>query len=147
MGGFIACFEQTNDPETTSNSAYWYALAVIITTTFMTVIRHPFNLYLVEVTSKVRVACSGLIFRKVLQLTNSMTEDGQNSKIMNLLSNDLVKLGDGFSHLHEIWRGPVEAVMFLFVIYMEIGVGGVIGIAFLLSFTPLQGKVLNLAIK
>lgn len=87
-----------------------------------------------------RVACSGLIYRKVLRLSKSSAEEGQNGKIINLISTDLAKLEEGCTYLHDVWKGPIEALVFFIVIYMEIGVAAFAGMAFLICFVPLQGK-------
>lgn len=70
----------------------------------------------------------------------SSAEEGQNGKIINLLSNDLAKFDIGLAFLHDVWKGPLEALTFFVVIYMEIGMSAVAGMAFLASFIPLQGK-------
>lgn len=101
---------------------------------------HPFILYLFKTSCKLRVACSGLLYKKTLQLSKSSTEEGQNGKIINLLSDDLVKIQDGLPFLFDMWEGPLEAIAFFVVIYMEIGTAAIVGIAFLASFIPLQGK-------
>lgn len=90
-------------------------------------------------TYKLRVACSGLIYRKSLSLSKSSSDDDQNGKIINLLSNDLEHID--LYVLFGLWKGPIETVLFLVIIYTEIGVAGIIGMAFLLAFVPVQGSI------
>lgn len=90
-----------------------------------------------------RVACSGLIYKKSLRLLKSTTEEGQSGKIINLLSNDLSKFDIGLAFLHDVWKGPLEAATFFIVIYNEIGLAAVAGMAFLASFIPLQGSQIH----
>lgn len=85
------------------------------------------------------MACSGLIYQKTLRLLKSSSEEGQSGKIINLLSNDLAKFDIGLAFLHDVWKGPLEAITFFVVIYMEIGIAAIGGMAFLASFIPLQG--------
>lgn len=120
--------------------AYAYASGIVFSTAFMMCTFHPFMFYAMNTSCKTRVACSGLIYRKALRILKSSTEEGQNGKIINLLSNDLAKFDVAFLFIHEIWKGPLQALLFLVVIYMQIGVAGVIGVVFLLAFIPLQGK-------
>lgn len=87
-----------------------------------------------------RVAFGGLIYQKALRLLKSSTEEGQSGKIINLLSNDLAKLELALQYLHDCWKGPLQAIAFFVVMYMEIGVSAFIGMAFLIFFIPLQGK-------
>lgn len=76
----------------------------------------------------------------MLHLLKSSAEEGQSGKILNLLSNDLAKLELGLQLMHNIWVAPLQAIVFSIVIYMEIGVSAVIGMALIVSLIPLQGK-------
>lgn len=87
-----------------------------------------------------RAACGGLIYQKMLKLPKSSTEEGQNGKIINLMSSDLARFDLALSFLYGIWEGPLQTTLFSIVIYMEIGVSGIIGVMFLFMFVPLQGK-------
>lgn len=108
---------------------------------FMTLTYHPFILFVFKTGCKVRVACSGLIYRKSTRLLKSSAQDGQSGQIINLMANDLSKLEIGMSFfIYDFWKGPLEALSFFGVIYHEIGLSAVIGMAFLASFIPLQGK-------
>lgn len=100
---------------------------------------NPTILYIFKTSCRLRVACAGLMYQKTLRLSKSSAEDGLNGKIINLLSNDLSKLDLCFGFVHDVWKGPMEAIVFFIVIYYEIGISAVVGMAFLVSFTPLQG--------
>lgn len=125
----------------TRTDAYWYATGIVSTMAIMICGFHPTMLYIFKTSCKVRVAMAGLMYRKTLRLSKSSVEDGLNGKIINLLSNDLYKTDLGFGFLHDVWKGPIEAIIFFIVMYNEIGISAVIGIAFLASFIPLQGMV------
>lgn len=142
LGGFVEYFAQTEN-EITLNDAYWYASGIVLSSAYTMVTFHPFILYLFKTSCKVRLACSGLIYQKTLRLSRSTIEDGQNGQIINLLSDDLVKLQDGLPYLFDLWEGPLEAIAFFIVIYLEIGNAAIVGIAFLAGFIPLQGKYEN----
>lgn len=47
--------------------------------------------------------------------------------------------------LHDLWKGPSEALLIGYFLYREIGISAVVGIAFMLSFIPLQGKLITLS--
>lgn len=140
LGGLVSYFAQNNPADISLYDAYWYASGIVLATAGLIVSYHPFNLYMLKTSCKVRVACSGLIYGKALRLLKSSTEEGQSGRIINLLSSDLAKFDIGFSFLHDIWKGPLQAVIVSVLIYMEIGIAAVVGMAFLVSFTPVQGK-------
>lgn len=139
LGGLVSYFAQTNSSDITLNDAYMYATGIALTSAFATIIFHPFYRCITEIGCQIRVACSGLIYRKSLKFLKSATEEGQNGKIINLLSNDLAKLEAGVLWLYRLWLGPLEAAAYFIVIYMEIGMAAFAGMALLAKFIPLQG--------
>lgn len=140
LGGFISYFSQIDGFEVTLTEAYWYASGIVFSTAFMLATLHPFNMYVVKMSSKIRVGCSGLIYQKTLRLTKSQADEGENGRIINLLTNDIDKFDTALVELHDVLKGPLEVLAFSVVIYMEIGVAALVGIVFLAGFVPLQGK-------
>lgn len=140
-------FSHADGFKTTLSEAYWYATGIVLATFITTVTLHPFNFYMSKMSTKVRLGCSGLIYQKTLRLMKSSNENSQTGKIINLLSNDLHKFGSGLECLHDIWKGPLEAIAFFIIIYVEIGFAAVIGVGFLLSFIPVQCKLFLLKIE
>lgn len=66
--------------------------------------------------------------------------DGLNGKVINLIANDMSKFELALAFIHDVWKGPLEALLFAYFIFEQIGLAGVIGMAFLLSFIPMQGN-------
>lgn len=142
LGGFVTYFSQTEENVTTLNDAYWYASGIVVSTALL-MAYNPFVLYTSKTTCKIRAACGGLIYRKSLRIKKSSIEDVQSGQIINLLSNDLAIFDMLLNFSAELLLGPIEMVIFFIIIYMEIGVvSAVIGMAFLVSFIPLQGREL-----
>lgn len=140
MGGFISYFSEIEGFDVTLNDAFWYASGIVFSSAFMLVTFHPFHMYVVKMSCKVRVGCSGLIYQKTLRLTKSQADEGESGRIINLLSNDIDKFDTALVVLQDVLKGPLEALAFSIVIYMEIGGAAFVGILFLASFIPLQGK-------
>lgn len=146
LGGFVSYFAQT-DGKITRQHAYMYASGIVFAIAITVLTYHPFILRIYKTCCKVRVACSGLIYKKMLRLSKSSSEEGQNGQIINLLSNDLAKFDIGFAVIHETWKGPLETIAYFVVIYMEIGMSAVYGMAFLVCFVPLQGNLWHIFIE
>lgn len=143
LGGLVAYFSQTNEMKVTQIQAYMYATFITLSTGFVAFAYHPFAIHMLSLVCQLRVACSGLIYRKVLRLKRCAFEDDQNGKIINLLANDLARLDEAIVLLYMIWLGPLKAITFTIVIYMEIGFAGIIGMIILLISLPLQGILCN----
>lgn len=73
-----------------------------------------------------------------MSLPKSAVSEGLNGKVINLLSSDLARFELALVFIHDIWKGPMQAMLFTYFIYQEIGTSAIIGIAFLLGFIPFQ---------
>lgn len=73
-------------------------------------------------------------------MTKSAQVDGLHGRVINLLSNDFGKFDIALAFLHDLWKGPFETILLGYLAYREIGVSGIIGIVFILSFIPIQCK-------
>lgn len=120
--------------------AYIYAGGIILGALLPVITFHPFILYVVETAMKLRIGSSRLLYKKTLSFSKSAMVDGINGRLINLFSNDLGKFDIAMCFVHDLWKGPAEAILLGYFIYREIGVAGIIGMAFLLSFIPLQGE-------
>lgn len=118
--------------------AYLYASGIVVSAVIC-LAYHPMMLFTMRRAVRLRVALSGLIYEKSLRLMKSSMEDGDNGKIINLLTNDLAKFEFVFALMHEMWKGPFQSIVYSIIIYLEVGWAGVIGVGFMLSFIPLQG--------
>lgn len=72
----------------------------------------------------------------------SRTAMGQTTigQLINLLSNDVSKFDQGFVLAHFVWVGPIQVSVGIWLLYKEIGMAALFGVAFLVSFVPLQSK-------
>lgn len=71
-------------------------------------------------------------------MRKSSSISSSNGKIINLLSFDTFRFDTAVSLMHHIWKGPIEVLVFGFVLYQEMGYYGWIGIAFIICFVPIQ---------
>lgn len=142
MGGFVTYFgNKTDDDEpVTLNEAFWYATGILLPNTFFLFTFPMFTLYLFKISCKIRIGCSGLIYRKILQMSKSSMDGHQLGKIVNLLSTDLRTFEDLVYCVYTLWRCPFDIVVTLIIIYMEIGAAAFIGVGFLVCFIPMKSK-------
>ncbi|XP_062563883.1 ATP-binding cassette sub-family C member 4-like [Armigeres subalbatus] len=141
LGGLVSYFSP-NQTEISERDAYGYAAGVIVCALIPVVTFHPFILYIFQIGMKLRIGCSCLIYNKSLKLTKSTTaSEGLNGKILNLLTNDVSKFDIALAFIHDLWKGPMESLLLGYFIYMELDFAGLLGMAFLLSFIPLQAWI------
>lgn len=141
LGGLVSYFSP-DQTEISEREAYGYAAGVIICALIPVITFHPFILFIFQIGMKLRIGCSCLIYNKSLKLTKSTTAgEGLNGKILNLLTNDVGKFDIALAFIHDLWKGPMESLLLGYFIYIELGFAGLLGMAFLLSFIPLQAWI------
>lgn len=66
-------------------------------------------------------------------------------KVINLLSFDTFRFDTAVSAIHNLWKGPLEVLIFGYFLYKEMGYYAFIGILFIISFVPFQSKLQTLS--
>lgn len=67
---------------------------------------------------RIRAALMVLIYKKSLSIKYGTTSNG---RIINLINVDVEKIGEFFWHIHGIWLLPVQVVLALIILYMNLG--------------------------
>ncbi|XP_055678742.1 ATP-binding cassette sub-family C member 4-like [Lutzomyia longipalpis] len=140
LGGLVTYFSP-GETTVTKSEAYMYAVGIILSSLIPVCIFHPFILFIFQQGMKIRVATCTLMYEKVMRLSKCTTFDGLNGQVINLMSNDVGRYDVAMAFLHDLWKGPLEALLLGYFIYREIGVSGILGMAFLLGFIPLQAYI------
>ncbi|XP_058443653.1 ATP-binding cassette sub-family C member 4-like [Malaya genurostris] len=138
LGTFLSYFATS---ETTFNEreAFYYAVGMIICSLLPVVTFHHYFMFVAVVSMKLRIGSSCLIYQKSMKLTNSAKgTGGVSGVIINLMSNDVDRFEMALYLIHDLWKGPALCLILGYLIYLEIGYPGLLGLAFLLSFIPLQ---------
>ncbi|XP_018785664.1 PREDICTED: probable multidrug resistance-associated protein lethal(2)03659 [Bactrocera latifrons] len=140
LGGLVAYFVE-GQTTTTELDAYKLAAGIVLCSVIPVFSFHPFIFYIFQVGTKIRIGLSGLIYRKCLQISKNASNDGLRGRAINILSNDVGRFDVALAFLHDLWKGPTESLIIGYLMYREIGISAVIGVAFMLSFIPLQAYV------
>ncbi|GAB0093529.1 probable multidrug resistance-associated protein lethal(2)03659 [Sergentomyia squamirostris] len=140
LGGLVMYFSPGEAP-VTKEEAYLYASGIVLSSLIPVLLFHPFILFIFQHGMKIRVGTCALMYKKVMRLSKCTTFDGLNGQVINMMSNDVGRFDIAMAFIHDLWKGPIEAILLGYFIYREIGVSGVIGMAFLLSFIPLQAYI------
>lgn len=139
IGRLLAFFEK-GQTHVSQTDAYTAAGAIVLCLLVDAFLAHPCMMGLMHITMKLRVSCSSLVYRKTLKLSRTALASTTIGQLVNLLSNDVSKFDQGFLLAHFVWVGPIQTAVGTYLIYREIGVAALFGMAFLLSFIPMQSK-------
>lgn len=119
---------------------YLYALLLVLTSAINVVTINFYMFHISEIGMKLRIACSSLIYRKSLRLSQLALKDISAGQIVNLLSNDVGKL-ENTMLLHYIIIAPIETVLVVVSIYISMGWHGMIGSGILILSMFISGEL------
>lgn len=97
--------------------ASYYALALLGINFINMMCQHHNSLFVARFGLKVKVACSSLVYRKLLRMDQVALGDVSGGKLVNLLSNDVARFDYAFMFLHYLWVVPVQAAVVLYFLY------------------------------
>ncbi|KAM8705280.1 hypothetical protein ACLKA7_009702 [Drosophila subpalustris] len=138
LGRLVFFFSESNDGDISKESAYLYAMGVVLCSLVTGLCYHPFMFYLFKLGARVRLACAGLVYRKCLRVSVAADNSGISGYAIAIMATDLPQFNETFYFFHELWKGPLEGIIFGYIIYQVIGWPALVGIASIIVFIPLQ---------
>ncbi|KFB40460.1 AGAP001775-PA-like protein [Anopheles sinensis] len=136
LGQLLLYFRK--DTEVSRESAFYYAGAIVLLNAMSVVTINQYVLGSFQNGMKVRIAVCSLIYRKALRLSRTALGDTAPGKVVNLLSNDVNRFDIVSVFLHSMWSAPLLAIIIGILLYIEIGVAGLIGMIVIFIVTPIQ---------
>ncbi|XP_069668827.1 probable multidrug resistance-associated protein lethal(2)03659 isoform X2 [Periplaneta americana] len=137
LGQLIRYF--TPNSNITYETAFLYAGCIIVTTALNAFISHGAAMAVYHVGMKIRVGLCSMIYRKALKLSKSALGETTVGHAVNLMSNDVSRFDVMLLFLAYIWIGPLETLIVGYLVWQQIGVSAIIGIAAVLVIIPVQG--------
>ena len=146
------------------SEALCYAAIISICAVIGGVLHHPYYFNSWRIGMKIRIGCSGLMYRKVsicfekkcqfmnqfLELTQifkifrlsiNTLDSNASGDIINLLSTDATRIEIGVLYLPYLIIGPIQILVVVAVIMWKIGVYFLVGLLLLLLIIPLQALI------
>ncbi|XP_063913812.1 probable multidrug resistance-associated protein lethal(2)03659 isoform X2 [Zophobas morio] len=129
----------TEHDNASKNEVYIYASCMIVMLCLKFIGLQNFWFGMEHLGAKIRVACSALIYRKCLCLSEETLSELTAGQIINLVATDVTKFNNGFiRYVHYLWLVPILAAMIIYSLYSILGGTAIIGAAVLLAFIPAQ---------
>ncbi|KAK4879111.1 hypothetical protein RN001_007257 [Aquatica leii] len=129
--------DSTDESIRTDINQYTSASSLIICSFLYVSLSHPFMLASYHLGMKIRIACSNLMYEKVLKLNKSAFKETTQGQIINIFSSDL-NIFDRFTLVtHYVWIGPLQSILIFYILYRNVGISALFGILLLLLFIPL----------
>uniref|UniRef100_A0A4W2H6T1 Multidrug resistance-associated protein 4 n=1 Tax=Bos indicus x Bos taurus TaxID=30522 RepID=A0A4W2H6T1_BOBOX len=143
--GKIISYVENYDPDNSAalHEAYGYAAGLSACVLVWAVLHHLCFYHMQRVGMRLRVAVCRMIYRKSLHLSSSAMGKTTTGQIVNLLSNDVNRFDQVTMFLHYLWVGPLQAIAVTALLWMEIGISCLAGMAVLIILLLLQSCVGN----
>ncbi|CAF4718803.1 unnamed protein product [Rotaria sp. Silwood1] len=97
--------------------AWLAALTVIMVLLCINLIFHQYVYRIVMCGVQMRLAYSGLIFRKVLRLSSHTMNNFSSGEITNLLANDANKIEQAHYFFNYLWVAPLQVIVVVFLLW------------------------------
>lgn len=165
---FVCCIF-SEDSKMPYEEAMWYASGIIILNAINTILVNQFFIIGFHNGMKVRVAVCSLIYRKVstiycefwelfiafkilfissvffcelkaLRLSQTALGETAPGKVVNLLSNDVNRFDWVTMFINSMWTAPLLTIIVGILLWIEIGVAGMIGIVIVFIVVPIQSE-------
>ncbi|WVQ68434.1 uncharacterized protein L199_006642 [Kwoniella botswanensis] len=85
-----------------------------------------------------RAALISGIYQQALRFTQKSRGEIPNGKLVNHISTDTSRIDFAAGFAHIIWTAPIQMIIIIIILLVQIGYSALPGIAFLLIMTPLQ---------
>ncbi|XP_061290366.1 ATP-binding cassette sub-family C member 4-like isoform X2 [Bos javanicus] len=145
LGKIISYVENSDSTDSiTLQEAYAYATVLSACVLMWAVLHHLYFYHMQRVGMRLRVAVCHMIYRKTLRLSSSAMGKTTTGQIVNLLSNDVNKFDQVTMFLHYLWVGPLQAIIVTALLWMEIGMSCLAGMAILVVILLLQSCIWKL---
>nr|XP_036880742.1 multidrug resistance-associated protein 4 [Manis javanica] len=139
LGKIINYFENYDPSDSVAlHEAYAYAAVLTACTLVLAILHHLYFYHVQCAGMRLRVAMCHMIYRKALRLSNVAMGKTTTGQIVNLLSNDVNKFDQVTIFLHFLWAGPLQAIAVTALLWMEIGISCLAGMAVIIILLPLQ---------
>ncbi|CAH1105165.1 unnamed protein product [Psylliodes chrysocephalus] len=134
----LVSFFEMKPEEVNQTDVYVSAFLIVLASLTQVTSVHNYQMRVLALGMRIRVAACSLIYRKALKLSKSSLAETTIGQMVNLLSNDVSRFDFSAQFIHLIWLAPTETVIVMFMLYLYVGPTGLVGCMFLLSFIPFQ---------
>ncbi|NXA51711.1 MRP7 protein, partial [Nothocercus julius] len=124
-----------------------YALGLFAGSFLGALLRNQFSYEVYKVMLMVRAAVISAIYRKALRVSSTSLARFTVGEIVNFMSTDTDRLVNFCLSFHEVWSLPFQFAITLYLLYQQVGVAFLGGLAFALLLVPINKVIANRIMK
>ncbi|XP_071445342.1 ATP-binding cassette sub-family C member 10 [Hetaerina americana] len=119
-------------------NGYLYAFGLLAVTLIAALCNAHFNYFMAEVSLKIRAAVISTIYRKTLLLNHTTVSKFSVGEIVNFMSTDTDRIVNSCPSFHAFWSIPFEIAVTLYLLYNQVGLAFLAGLAFSIVLIPIN---------
>lgn len=124
------------DEEAPVSTGLWCALGLFASTLLSSILQNVFVFEVSKVSLSARSALISTIYDKALRISGSSLATFTLGEVVNLMSTDTDRIVNFFGSFHELWRLPFTFSITLYLLYLQVGVAFLGGLALALLLVP-----------
>ncbi|KAI1240718.1 hypothetical protein IHE44_0009157 [Lamprotornis superbus] len=120
-----------------------YALGLFAGSFLGALLRNQFSYEMNKMALMVRAAVISAIYRKALRVSSTSLARFTVGEIVNFMSTDTNRLVNFCRSFHEVWSLPVQLAIALYLLYQQVGIAFLGGMALALLLVPINKIIAN----
>ncbi|KAL4715350.1 hypothetical protein ACJJTC_015121 [Scirpophaga incertulas] len=133
-----------DDESIDNHLGYTYAVSLLLATIISALFNVQFNWLMSIIGLKMRAAIVSTILRKTLSVTSTeLTKSFTVGEITNFMSTDTDRIVNSCPSFHALWSIPLQLFITLFLLYQQVGISFLAGVAFSVILIPINKMVAN----
>ncbi|XP_074741583.1 multidrug resistance-associated protein 1 isoform X2 [Strix uralensis] len=130
--------EFIEDQEAPSWHGYFYAFTMFLLACLQTLFEQRYMYMCLVLGLRLKTAVTGLVYRKILVMSNASRKAATVGEIVNLISVDVQKLMDLIIYFNGTWLAPIRIIICFVFLWQLLGPSALTSIAVFLFLLPLN---------
>ncbi|KHN74317.1 Multidrug resistance-associated protein 7 [Toxocara canis] len=126
------------DDEKCDDDGYNYSLLMMLSTFLSAITSSNFNYYIAKIGLQLRSAISTAVYDKLLRVRLSTLSSFSSGQVLNFMSADVDRIVNFCGSFHAFWSLPLQLGVALYLLYREVGLAFLSGLAASLLLVPLN---------
>uniref|UniRef100_A0A1A7YK11 ATP-binding cassette, sub-family C (CFTR/MRP), member 2 n=2 Tax=Iconisemion striatum TaxID=60296 RepID=A0A1A7YK11_9TELE len=137
----------TQNPSSYDWEGYLYAVLLLLVALLQSLFLQQYFQRCFVLGMKVRTAIMAAVYKKALVMSNENRKESTVGETVNLMSADAQRFNDVTNFIHLLWSCPVQIVISIAFLWIELGPSVLAGLAVMVLMVPINGLLATRARK
>uniref|UniRef100_A0A8C5A8A0 ABC-type glutathione-S-conjugate transporter n=1 Tax=Gadus morhua TaxID=8049 RepID=A0A8C5A8A0_GADMO len=129
----------TKNEEAPDWHGYMYSVLLVLVAVLQSVFLQQYFQRCFVLGMKVRTSIMAAVYKKALVVSNSSRKETTVGETVNLMSADAQRFNDIFSFIHLLWSCPLQILLAIVFLWLELGPSVLAGLAVMVLMVPING--------